>query len=116
MSQTQTWWLSFTNPDKPRGEHWLGVAILDITEAAVTAAEPAVTARRALHGLPPFAPGAWELWMAAAIRVSHAMGCNPGGEVGAVRLDDMPWFAARGADLPRNRLLTQAEWDALKLV
>lgn len=50
------WWLSFADPEKPRGERNLGVCIvqgLDIGEAAKNA---------------------------------HAKGCNPGGEIMGVRI------------------------------
>jgi len=113
---TQTWWLSFCDPDRPTGEQFLGVVIVDVTEADVVAATPSVTARRAQFGLPPFAPDAWELWMAAAVRLTHYWACNPGGEVASLRIDDAPEFPARDAQLPRNRLLTKPELDALELV
>lgn len=51
------WWLSFADADRPKGEQFLGVAIV-----------PA-------HDL------------IGAIKVSHALGCNPGGQVLGQPLD-----------------------------
>ncbi len=45
------YWLSFADPDKPRGTQFLGVAIVE------------------------------ELDFIGAIKRAHALGCNPGGEV-----------------------------------
>lgn len=112
---TQTWWLSFCDAERPEGTQFLGAAIVDVTAADAEAAAPILTIRRAEHGLPPSddpeAP-----WMAAAIRLSHARGCNPGGEVGAIRIDRAPAFKQHDALLPRDRLLSRAELDALGLL
>lgn len=50
------WWLSFADPDKPEGEQFLGVTIVE-------------------------APTILE-----AIRTAHRLGANPGGEVLAIEI------------------------------
>ena len=52
------WWLSFADPDQPKGSQFLGVAIVD----AVCFEEAVV-------------------W-------SHMLGCNPGGEVQGVDISE----------------------------
>lgn len=108
---TQTWWLSFCDGDKPEGEQFLGVAIVDVTEDDANTVHDLVTRRRAMHGLPPAERGVE--WMAAAVERSHFTGCNPGGEVACLRIDEAPEFAAHDATLPRNRLLSKSELEAL---
>lgn len=88
----QTWYLSFCDNDRPSGEQFLGGCYVDIDDEDIAAAEP-------VH-----APE-----IAAAIQKAWLMGCNPGGEVASVRVDDMPPFAdmdERGIT-PRNRLLSR---------
>lgn len=110
---TQTWWLSFADADRPAGEQFLGVAIVDVTEVDVDEVTSLVTQRRAQFGLPPADPEA--VWMAAAVRKSHRTRCNPGGEVGAVRIDDAPHWPERGPQVPRDQLLSKAQLAALGL-
>ncbi len=105
----QTWWLSFCDPDKPTGQQFLGVAIVDVGEADMQRARPVADAVRAQHGLGPVDDDT--AWMAAAIQQSHRARCNPGGEVGAVHIDDAPAFHEKDATLPRNRLLTRDELE-----
>src|SRR6185295_17830721 len=101
----QTFWLSFTDPDRPSGQQFLGVAVVDVTEA------DAVEARR--HLLPQALPGAE--WIGAALRKAHETGCNPGGEVGSVRIDDTAEFAAKSPHIPRHQLLSRADLERLDL-
>jgi hypothetical protein len=42
----QTFWLSFTDPSRPTGAQFLGVAVVDVTAADRDAAVPFVLARR----------------------------------------------------------------------
>lgn len=108
---TQTWWLSFCDSDRPEGDQFLGVVIVDVTEADAAAGHRAATARRAEFGhTDPLAAGLD--WMTAAILKTHRTGCNPGGEVGAVRIDDAPQYPTKGAGLPRNTLLSKRDLAA----
>lgn len=47
------WWLSFADPDLPKGKQFLGVCVVDADDVA------------------------------DALKTAHAAGCNPGGEVQA---------------------------------
>lgn len=97
----RTYWLSFCDPDRPAGEQFLGVAIIDVTAAQAAAARVVID-----HQFPAHADGAE--WIAAATRLAHEMGCNPGGEIGAAAFPD-PVPAA----LPRGQLLQRGELAAL---
>lgn len=111
---TQTWWLSFCDSDRPTGEQFLGVAIIDVTDEDAADNRDEVDRRRAQFNQPP--PGEDEeyvYYLAAAIRMAHLLGCNPGGEVAGVRLDDEAHFADMDASCPRNRLLLRPELEAL---
>jgi len=96
----RTFWLSFTDPDRPAGSRFLGVCVIDVTEAEATAA-------RAAH--PQAAPDAE--WIGAAMRHAWAAGCNPGGQVGSIEITDAP----EAARAPRDRLLSKSELAALGL-
>jgi hypothetical protein len=75
------WWLSFIDPKLPEGERFIGVCIVG----------PATSFDHAM-------------------RISHAVGCNPGGSVCGHPLDpnDRPRYEAHA-----NRLLSHDELDAL---
>src|SRR5947207_7660045 len=110
---TQTWWLSFCDPNRPTGTQFLGAPIVDVTEAQAVAASQQVAARRThvmRDGEPISAAACWATdpaacWISGAIGVAHATGCNPGGEVGAMRMDHLPGWAERSARYPRGVLL-----------
>lgn len=57
---TGWWWLSFADPDRPKGEHFLGLCIVP--------------------GGNPVQAG----------QIAWALGCNPGGQVAAYQLDSTP--------------------------
>lgn len=111
---TQTWWVSFCDGTKPEGQQFLGVAIIDVTEDEAFEGRVAATLMRIVHGRPPAEADVG--WMTAAIGSAHLTGCNPGGEVMAVRIDDQPKFAALDARLPRNRLLQKSELEQLEVL
>ncbi|HEV3217874.1 MAG TPA: hypothetical protein VGZ27_19265 [Vicinamibacterales bacterium] len=114
---SQTWWLSFC------GEHFLGVAVVDVTEDEALEMVEFVVDRRRENGLPcdpadlnAADEGATACWLAAVIRKAHATGCNPGGQVAGQRIDELPLFANFGHLYPRGKLLSKAdvqEIDAL---
>lgn len=99
MSDAKTFWLSFGDGEKPDGEQFLGVAVVDVSvEEAADALEDIRTR------FPKASPGAE--WIAAATRKAWLMGCNPGG---AVLCAEVP--PEHAAVLPRNRLLTNEELE-----
>ena len=102
---TRTFWLSFTDPDRPAGAQFLGVCIVDVSGAA------AATMRARLAQTHPHAQDGAE-WIAAALRHAHTAQCNPGGEVGCVEITGAP----EAATAPRNQLLSRADLTALGLV
>lgn len=111
---TQTWWLSFCDPEKPAGQQFLGVAIVDVDETDALRAEGTANAIRATHHLPPLTDPS-DRMMAAAIWKSHRQRCNPGGAVAACRVDELAPPQAL-ATCPRNRLLSRAELEALDVI
>ena len=71
---SKTFWMSFCDPDKPKGQQFLGACVIDVTREEADEAQIDVMLRF------PFAqPGAD--WIAAATRKAHELGCNPGGEI-----------------------------------
>jgi hypothetical protein len=109
---TQTWWLSFSDPDRPTGQQFLGAVVIDVDAADVAQAEPTATALRAAHGLPPLTDPA-DRYLAGAIGKTHRLGCNPGGEVASMRIDDVPDFATHGSRYPRGQVLSRVDIDAI---
>lgn len=100
--QTMTFWLSFCDASRPEGDQFLGAAVVDVTAAEIAAAKVEIDQRFPRHL--PDAEG-----IAAATRKAHQLGCNPGGEVASMRLDDLPGFATISSRYPRGRLLSRAE-------
>jgi hypothetical protein len=98
---TRTFWLSFCDPHKPIGDQFLGVAIVQVTEADADAARAIVLAR-----FPHARRGAD--WIAAATRKAHELGCNPGGDVLSVDVTDH-WPPPADPDVPLNRLMDRHE-------
>jgi hypothetical protein len=105
MSETKTFWLSFTDPDRPKGDQFLGVAVVDVTDADVARAAATVAKRY------PNAQRGAE-WIAAAIKKAHAMGCNPGGQVATM---EMPRAWPKFKTCPRNELMSRARLLELDL-
>jgi hypothetical protein len=96
---TRLFWLSFVDADRPVGTQFLGVAIIEVMEVM------AANMRDELRLMfPNHEPGAE--WIAAAAREAHRLGCNPGGEVASVEIDD-------DHGVPRGRLLSRADLEAV---
>ncbi len=57
------WWLSFCDPERPKGEQFLGVAIVEATD------------------------------IVSAAQVAYALGCNPGGEIRGFPISEKHWAA-----------------------
>jgi hypothetical protein len=103
---TRTYWLSFCDTKAPEGEQFSGVAIVDVDEADMDEAMLEVLLR--------FGPRDDDAyWIAAAVRKAHEMGCNPGGEVQTMRIDEALRERADPPLCPRNRLLQKPELMAL---
>ena len=100
---TKTFWLSFSDPDRPKGEQFLGVCLVDVTQADADAA------RRDLARRHPQAQDGAE-WLAAAITKAHRLHCNPGGEVLSF---EVPRDHSMAAKYPRNRLLSKQALEAI---
>ena len=97
---TRTYWLSFTDPDRPKGQQFLGVCVVDVTtaEADFAKAKLAVTHPRHQSGAE---------WIAVAMSKAWRLGCNPGGEVLTIDITERAAVAP-----PRNRLLSNEELEA----
>jgi hypothetical protein len=91
-------WLSFCDPDRPVGEHFLGVALVEVEDEEIADARLEVAQR-----FPHARPGA-EIVLAAT-RKAHLLGCNPGGEVLSAEMppDHAAWQA------PHHRLLSRTD-------
>ncbi len=98
----RTFWLSFCDSNKPSGEQFLGVCVVDVTEQMAEAAKPILDRLFPQHG-----EGAE--WIYTASRLAHWFECNPGGEMLAAEVDS-------SIPAPRNRLLQKAEMLQLGLV
>ena len=75
----KVFWLSFCDSDRPKGQQFLGAAVIDVTAEEADEAAIEVMLRF------PFAQPDAE-WIAAAIKKAHRLGCNPGGEVATMEL------------------------------
>ena len=93
----KTFWMSFVDADRPAGHRFVGVAIVEVTDAEAAAILPDVQAR-----FPHARPDAE--WIAAATRKAWATGCNAGGEVGTIELPNGLY-----GHLPRYQLLSRDE-------
>lgn len=104
---TKTFWISFVDTDKPKGERFLGVAIVEVTDEDVAAMQEEIELK-----FPNRLPGAE--WIAAALRHAHDAGCNPGGQPGSIEMDEESLKHLDG--VPRDRLLSKDELRRLDLI
>jgi hypothetical protein len=100
----RTYWLSFCDTDAPEGQQFKGVCIVDVTVAQKDEAELFVTMTWGPRDEDAY-------WLGAAITQSKEQGCNPGGEVMSLRIDDHPNFGT--VECPRNRLLSKSDLEIL---
>lgn len=77
--EPKTFWLSFCDPEKPKGQQFLGACVVSVMAEEVEAAAIEVLLR-----FPQAQDGAE--YIAAATRKAHRLGCNPGGEVASVEV------------------------------
>ena len=100
----RTFWLSFCDTKKRKGDQFSGACVVDVTDD---------DAREALTELvlrfPNHLDGAE--WIAAATRKAHRAGCNPGGEVAGY--DISAGTSEALAAYERNRLYSRAEIEAI---
>jgi len=105
----QTWWLSFADSDRPAGQQFLGVVIVDVNDEDAANISPMVLMKRMMHGLPP--ADSSDDWFAAAVLKTHQLTINPGGECQGHRVDDIA-PPDELAKCPRDRLLQKPELAA----
>jgi hypothetical protein len=102
----KTYWMSFCDGERPEGQQFLGVAVIDVTveEAADELSDLNVR-------FPNHAEGAE--WIAAAARKAWRLGCNPGGQVMNCELSrEWPGYDS----CPRGVLMTRERLAELELV
>jgi hypothetical protein len=106
----RVFWLSFADDDRPKGDQFLGVCVVEVSEAEAAAMRPELRER-----FPHHKDGAE--WIAAAVRKAHRLGINPGGHVATIELP--PDWPLRDT-IPRNLLLSKNDlhhlstgWDEL---
>lgn len=101
---TKLFWLSFCDTNKPSGEQFLGVCLVEPNEIDMMFAMT-----KALEINPDCTEPAW--WLAAACTKAHEMKCNPGGQVMGVMVpEDLEYRAKK---YPRNKLLSKKELEDL---
>jgi hypothetical protein len=104
---TRLFWLSFVDSDRPEGQRNLGVAVVEVMESDIAAAQEIIN-----RDFPKADPRAGAV--AAAICTAWATGCNPGGEVGCVEITDAdPEKLARA---PRHQLMSREDLERLDLL
>lgn len=101
---TKTFWMSFCDPEKPSGQQFLGVSVVEVSDAEAAAEKTELDAK-----FPRHREGAE--WMAAATRKAHRLGCNPGGEIGFVEIPSAELH--RFLATPRDVLLQKAQLEEL---
>lgn len=82
----KVFWMSFCDPDRPKGSQFLGACLVDVTAEEADAAAIEVMLRF------PFAQSDAE-WIAAATSKAHRLGCNPGGEIASMEVAGGPSHA-----------------------
>lgn len=100
-------WLSFVDDNRPKGEKFVGVCIVEVTDEEAAEAKIEVDAM-----FPNHAEDAE--WVAAASRKAWATGCNPGGQVAVLDLADDP--VTDYSAVPLYRLLQRADLERLGLI
>ena len=98
--ETRTFWLSFVDPDRPKGQRNLGAAVVDVTEDDAEAEKGELAAK-----CPQHMEGAE--WIAAASRKAWQTGCNPGGEMASMDITGIE----PPRELPKYQLLSREEWQ-----
>jgi hypothetical protein len=106
----RTYWLSFCDDQRPQGQQFLGVVIVDVSEVD---AAGALLTWDATHAT-PMADRVDGPWLAAAMRACWRAGVNPGGEVASRRIDDAPGFPRMSPRYPRLQLLSRDEIAAFR--
>lgn len=95
---TKTFWLSFCDGERPKGQQFLGVSVVDVDDEDVEDAR-AVLPRSGDH------------WVGAAMLKAWRDGCNPGGQMASIEItDQVP------PSIPKSRLMQAEELKALGLI
>jgi hypothetical protein len=103
VDDVRTFWLSFCDGDRPAGDQFLGVCIVDVTGDDANDAQLDVLLRF------PLAQEGAE-WLAAASRKCHRLGINPGGEMASFEITGLT--PPDGVTVVKDRLLSKAELRA----
>lgn len=101
--ERRTYWMSFTDPERPKGTQFLGVIVVDVTREQAQDAlmfHPMVVTEK-------------QAWIGACLTATHTAGVNPGGQVAFNRLDEHPLFDVAGPLYPRLQLLTREQVNML---
>lgn len=98
----RTFWLSFCKDDRPKGDQFLGVCVIDVSPA-----EAFLAREHLAKNFPHALPGAE--WLGAALRKARALQCNPGGEVAGYEVTGWPEMDL----VPRNMLLSKADLELI---
>lgn len=98
--ELRTFWLSFCDSDRPAGDQFLGVCIVDVTGTDANEAQIDVLLRF------PLAQEGAE-WLAAASRKCHRLGINPGGEMASFDITGLT--PPESVTIVKNRLLSKAD-------
>ena len=108
-TEPQTWWHSFCDSDRPKGQQFLGALVMDVTADEINAIRDEVDTRQMLNFV-PLSHDVDVYGMAASIRKAHQLGVNPGGEVQSGRIDGHQ----EAAVYPRAVLLSRGDIEALE--
>lgn len=108
-TEPQTWWHSFCDSDRPKGQQFLGALVMDVTADEINAIREEVDFKQMVN-MVPLSHDLDVYGMAASIAKAHRLGVNPGGEVQSGRIDGAP----EAALYPRAQLLSQSDVEALE--
>lgn len=110
-STGRTYWLSFCDADRPEGEQFLGVAVVEVDniDRHDARVEDYVRERRGPTGPPPDDEA---LWLTAAMAKAWETGCNPGGQMLSFDMTSLR-DTEELKRTPRHVLLSRADLDAL---
>lgn len=108
---TRTFWLSFCDGDRPAGEQFLGVCLVDVDETEALFAHTLLRYKQKL----PNAIARRNKWLAAAVSKTWRIGCNPGGGIAGFDITDCP-HPEKLAAAPRDILLSRQDLEELDLI
>ncbi len=108
-TEPQTWWHSFCDGDRPKGQQFLGALVMDVDADEINAIRERVDFQQMVN-MVPLSHDINVYGMAASIAKAHRLGVNPGGEVQSARIDGNP----EATVYPRAVLMSRAQIEALE--